>query len=701
MDAENASLGDGRRGRQEEYGRAQHNSESRGFAGFGSNEFDSANGSNGATNRSDSIPDHGYTWTPAPPSTPPQNQHSTGGSSALDPFAAWNTPGVIGDSAAVGLMTSGGQEPDPRFSTSPSDPSPFPAPPDGPDTAALSTRHSAGPTTAPGQTDPDGIPRIPQSNPGPEGGHSASLASSARIPIPGPYAAEQQLLSTDSTVPTSGTRPGGSDPLAAPTTQLPTSGTPEDAYPLPPETPPHGDSYGGAADPGSLPSWLSSIGEEPVPHPLETGGRRRKLDLTESGESDESFNPFEDQHAPEHAENSAAATTDPHDLPGIPEADTFDSELAARPELPTRGLPTRGRTAPAAGPEEGSAAPPLPARRLPRSAARHAPAPADEPDSGSHNAHEAPAVTTAGVPEPAHAENIAESPDNEHELPAPRRLPRSAARYGPEDEQPGVRGDQQPALRIAGPADEGIPADEAGARTAPPRLAPPDGTPILDRLLDPAPAHKIDPDDESGAPVAELLTRILESEDSGPARHSGSDEPAEDAPEAVVPLSPLTLVPEDTGESIDEDDEADSRPPLETRRSRRAREAAEAAEAAKSAAAAPARPETPVSEPIADPEPAAPALRLPAPAEDSPSRHTRSEEGADIDIHLIMRLLTASDDLEVLAGQAETGEVSAAEVARAAREARAAVLSAVTAWYGGPAQMVKFANALLQAARES
>src|SRR5690606_35700642 len=98
------------------------------------------------------------------------------------------------------------------------------------------------------------------------------------------------------------------------------------------------------------------------------------------------------------------------------------------------------------------------------------------------------------------------------------------------------------------------------------------------------------------------------------------------------------------------------------------------------------------------PAPAEPE-RGPVPADIS--RHSRSEEGADIDIHLIMRLLTASDDLEVLAGQAEAGEVSADEVARAAREARSAVLSAVTAWYGGPTQMVKFANALLQAARES
>lgn len=711
MDAENASLGDGRRGRQEEYGRTQHDSESRGFAGFGSNEFDSANGSNGAGNRSDAIPDHGYTWTPAPPSTPPQGQHSTGGSAALDPFAAWNTPGVIGDAAAVGVMTSGGQEPDPRFSTSPSDPPPFPAPPDdpnGPDTAALSTRHSAGSGTAPGRTDPAGMPRVPQSNPGQDGGHAASLASSARIPVPGSrYAADQPLPSPDSTIPSAGNRPGGPDPLAAATTQLPTSGSPEAAYPLPPETPPHADPYGDSSpDTGSLPSWLSSIGEEPVPHSLESGGRRRKLDLTETGESGESFNPFEDQHSAEQAESPTAVTTDPHELPGIPvgerEPDAFDDELAARPELPSRGLPTRGarsRTAPAVGAEEESATPPLPARRLPRSAARHAPAPADEPDPSSHNAHEA---RLGGTAEPAHTGENPEPSDSRHELPAPRRLPRSATRFTPDDDQSDTRDDRQPALRIAAPAEEGTSAGQTAGRSAPPRLAPPDGTPILDRLLDPEPAHKIDPDNESGAPVAELLTRILESEDSAPSRHAGSGEPAENASETapVATPAPLTLVPDEADDSAaDTLDEADSRPPLETRRSRRAREAAEAGEPAAPEQSAP--PEATLSGPAADPVPALPGTRLPAPVEDTASRHSRSEEGADIDIHLIMRLLTASDDLEVLAGQAEAGEVSAAEVARAAREARAAVLSAVTAWYGGPAQMVKFANALLQAARES
>ncbi|MEV0048369.1 hypothetical protein AB0H60_33570 [Nocardia rhamnosiphila] len=700
MDAENASLGDERRGRQEEYGRAQENSESRGFAGFGSNQFDSANGTNGATNRSDSVPDHGYTWTPAPPSTPAQNQHSTGGSAALDPFAAWNTPGVIGDTAAVGVMTSGNQEPDSRFSTSPTDPSQFPAPPDdpnGPDTAALSTRHSAGPVSDPGRTDPGALPRISPPGPGQAGDHSAALASSARIPTPGsPYATELP----PSADPTAG-RP---DSFSVPTTQLPTSGSLEAAYPLPPETPQRPDDYGDpSADTGSLPSWLSSIGDEPVPHPLETGGRRRKLDLAESGAPADAFNPFEDQYAPGQEENPAVAVTDPHPLSGAPgeERETaLDGDPGTRPELPSRGLPTRsspGRTAPGPGAEEESAAPPLPARRLPRSAARHAPAPPDETNTVAPNAHEALPANAVGLPEQAQTGDPSDAADSERELPAPRRLPRSAARYNIDDEQPGAHGDQQPALRIAVQPEEADPADETGAHTAPPRLAPPDGTPILDRLLEPEPAHGSDPGDESGAPVAELLTRILESEEP---RHSGSDEPADEAPETTAAaLSPLTLVPDAAGDPAPESGEgADSRPPLETRRSRRAREAAEA-EAAKSAV--PDRPEAALSGPAPEPEPALPAARRPEPLEDTTSRHGRSEEGADIDIHLIMRLLTASDDLEVLAGQAETGEVSAAEVARAAREARAAVLSAVTAWYGGPAQMVKFANALLQAARET
>ncbi|WP_063061502.1 hypothetical protein [Nocardia sienata] len=701
MDAENASLGDERRGRQEEYGRAHPNSESRGFAGFGSNEFDSANGTNGATNRSDSVPDHGYTWTPAPPSTPTQNQHSTGGSAALDPFAAWNTPGVIGDTAAVGVMTSGAQEPDSRFSTSPTDPSRFPAPPDdpnGPDTAALSTRHTAGSASDPGQTDPGALPRIPQQSPGQAGEHSAALASSARIPAPGsPYAADSPPAA-EPTIPASAGRPG-SDPFSVPTTQLPTSGSMEAAYPLPPETPQRPDAYGDSSpDTGSLPSWLSSIGDEPAPHPLETGGRRRKLDLTEPGPSADAFNPFEDQHSPGHEENSAATVTDPRALSGVPGEErepALDNDSAARPELPSRGLPTRGRTAPGPGPEEESAAPPLPARRLPRSAARHAPTPADEPNTAPPNAHEALPANSVGLHEPVPAGDPSGASDSDRELPSPRQLPRSAARYNTDDEQSGAHGDQQPALRIAAQPEEAGPADETAAHTPPPRLAPPEGTPILDRLLDPEPAHGIDPDDESGAPVAELLTRILESEDP---RHAGSAEPAEEAPETTAAaVSPLTLVPDTASEPAPESgDGADSRPPLETRRSRRAREEAEAAKSA-----APDRSEATLSGPAPEPVPALPMARRPVPVEDTASRHSRSEEGADIDIHLIMRLLTASDDLEVLAGQAETGEVSAAEVARAAREARAAVLSAVTAWYGGPAQMVKFANALLQAARES
>ncbi|WP_328388615.1 hypothetical protein [Nocardia sp. NBC_00416] len=715
MDAENASLGDERRGRPEEYGRAQVNSESRGFAGFGSNGFEAANGSNGATHRSDSIPDHGYTWTPAPPSTPTQNQHSTGGSAAMDPFAAWNTSGVIGD-AAVQVMTSDSQDPDSRFSTSPSDPSPFPAPPDDPnglDTAALSTRHGS-PSGAHGQADSAAMPRISQ----PGAAHSAE-------PLP----------ATDPTVPSGGHGLPAPDSLSGvATTQLPAAGTPEAAaygYPPAPETgsspsyhaaAPEADSFNGSSpDTGSLPSWLSSIGEEPVPQQLETGGRRRKLDLTESAEPAEAFNPFEDQHTPGYEQSSASETTDSHELPRIPSghaADSFEADPAPRPELPSRGLPTRSpraRGTSAPGTEDEPAAAPGTARRLPRSAARHAPAPADEPDPGPATAHD-PLTRSAPVePEPAYPIETAAGPDGsegDHELAAPRRLPRSVARYTTDDETSGSGGRSHEAasLRIVGPLDEAAPAVDAET-LAPPRLAPPaDSTPILDRLLDPEPAHGIDPGDESGtAPVAEILTRILESEqESGPSRHAGSEEPADPAePEAAVEspatyrpaeVAPLALVPDETTEIASDEHEGDSRPPLETRRSRRAREAAEAAQTP-----LPDRPEPELPEAAATT--AAPAeltgARPPAPAPDTASRHSRTEEGADIDIHLIMRLLTASDDLEVLAGQAEAGEVSAAEVARAARDARAAVLSAVSAWYGGPAQMVKFANALLQAARES
>ncbi|WP_280489185.1 hypothetical protein [Nocardia carnea] len=683
MDAENASLGDERRARPEEYGRGQLNSESRGFAGFGSNGFDSAEGSNGATNRPESVPDRGYTWTPAPPSTPHQNPQNTGGSAALDPFAAWDTSGVIGDVPGGLTMSPGEHEPNSRFTTPPADGPPY-IPDDSPGTAALHTRSVAtsGSHQTPGQADSAAMPRISQS-----GDPSPALSSSSRIPMPTAYQPDTQR-------PDERTVPSG-DPAqlsGAATTQLPTAEQNEagaSGMPLPPSGDPAGyrsapaetDSFGGSsADTGSLPSWLSSIGEEPVPQALESGGRRRKPALTEPAEPDSGqFNPFEDQHRPEES-----GARDPYELPAAAN-DSADGPDPARLSLPTRS-PRGPAPAPESATEDDSAPPALPARRLPRSAARHAPAEIE--DVPAQN----PATSEAG---------------GAGELPAPRRMPRSASRYKPDSERSAGLEPDSAGFRAAEPVAD----TDAGDRSSdsppeietPPRLAPPaESTPILDRLLDPEPAHSTESDDDS-APVSEILTRILESEQETPgSRHSEpSSAPAPETAEAAAdpqPIprratsSPLTLVPDEPApEAHTGGDE--SRPPLETRRSRRAREAAEA---------------TPV--PSADrPEPIVAELTTPALIEpehgpvpaDSASRHSRSEEGADIDIHLIMRLLTASDDLEVLAGQAEAGEVSAAEVARAAREARSAVLSAVTAWYGGPAQMVKFANALLQAARES
>lgn len=677
MDAEKASLGDERRARPEEYGREPRNSESRGFAGFGSNGFDSAEGSNGATNRPESVPDRGYTWTPAPPSAPPQNAQNTSGSAALDPFAAWNTSGVIGDSPEIQAMGPVEHEPNSRFSTPPADGPPY-VPDDGPETAALHTRTPAtgGPHQVSGQVDSAALPRI-----SPPGEPSPTLSSSTRIPMP---AAHQP----DSARP---------DELTVP------SGDPGTFRGAAAET----DSFGGSsADTGSLPSWLSSIGEEPVPQALESGGRRRKPALTEPAESEaDPFNPFEDQHRPEESGTRSSAA---YELPAAV-GSSADGPESARSALPTRT--PRGRaSAPAGTTEDESAPPALPARRLPRSAARHAPAGIEEaPASGTGDA---PATDTAAE-SPLSSPNTGprESEPAAAELPAPRRMPRSASRYKPDSERPARRQPDAAAFHAVGPVDEtgtGDPDIDSPPETeAPPRLAPPtDSAPILDRLLDPESAHSSDsPDDSGAAPVSEILTRILESEKESPAsRHaepSAASEP--DIAEAAADpqptprratSAPLTLVPDEPLTAPEAPAGSDqSRPPLETRRSRRAREAAEA----------------PALGPADQPEPVAADRTVPALAEpehgpvpaDTPSRHSRSEEGADIDIHLIMRLLTASDDLEVLAGKAEAGEVSTTEVAQAAREARAAVLSAVSAWYGGPAQMVKFANALLLAARES
>ncbi|MBF6352726.1 hypothetical protein IU448_27505 [Nocardia flavorosea] len=700
MDAENASLGDERRARPEEYGRGPRNSESRGFAGFGSNGFDSAEGSNGATNLPESVPDRGYTWTPAPPSAPHQNPQNTAGSAALDPFAAWNTSGVIGDAPEVQAMSPVEHESNSRFTTPPADGPPY-VPDDGPETAALHTRAAAtgGSHQVSGQADSAALPRISQS-----GEPSPALSSSSRIPMPAAYQPDSQRPD-ELTVPS-----GGPAEMPRATTQLHTAEQNDDGGSggaLPPagdpgtyRPAPESDSCGGSsADTGSLPSWLSSIGEEPVPQALESGGRRRKPALTEPAESDaDQFNPFEDQHRPEESGSRSGAS---YELPSA--GKSADGPESARSALPTRT--SRGHApAPATTTEDESAPPALPARRLPRSAARHAPAGIEEaPGSGTGDS---PAAATVADSPPSSPPNLgSQESEPVAELPAPRRMPRSASRYKPDSERSARRQPDAAASRAEGPVEEtdtgGQGIDSAPEAEAPPRLAPPaDATPILDRLLDPESAHSSDSDDDSGtAPVSEILTRILESEQEPPAsRHAEStaaEAAADPQPTARRATStPLTLVPDEPRTAPEAPAGNDqSRPPLETRRSRRAREAAEA----------------PSPLPADRPEPitadlTAPALtepeRGPVPA-DTPSRHSRSEEGADIDIHLIMRLLTASDDLEVLAGKAEAGEVSTTEVAQAAREARAAVLSAVSAWYGGPAQMVKFANALLQAARES
>ncbi|MCP9622729.1 hypothetical protein FOH10_00655 [Nocardia otitidiscaviarum] len=81
-------------------------------------------------------------------------------------------------------------------------------------------------------------------------------------------------------------------------------------------------------------------------------------------------------------------------------------------------------------------------------------------------------------------------------------------------------------------------------------------------------------------------------------------------------------------------------------------------------------------------------------------RQAAAASGATVEPQHVMRLLLASHELDTAATKAESGEITVAELARAAHRTRAAAVELVSAWYGGADQMRNFAEALLQAASE-
>ncbi|MFC9996223.1 hypothetical protein [Nocardia sp. NPDC127526] len=99
------------------------------------------------------------------------------------------------------------------------------------------------------------------------------------------------------------------------------------------------------------------------------------------------------------------------------------------------------------------------------------------------------------------------------------------------------------------------------------------------------------------------------------------------------------------------------------------------------------------------PEPQ-PASRRAAP-EPEPAQAVSRGDSPTIDLHQIMRLLVTSHDLDAAALKAEAGEITVSELARAARRTRSAAVDLIAAWYGGPAEMRKFGEVLLQAAAET
>ncbi|WP_067716346.1 hypothetical protein [Nocardia yamanashiensis] len=86
----------------------------------------------------------------------------------------------------------------------------------------------------------------------------------------------------------------------------------------------------------------------------------------------------------------------------------------------------------------------------------------------------------------------------------------------------------------------------------------------------------------------------------------------------------------------------------------------------------------------------------------APVRTDFREPGStSIGLPEIMRLLVASQDLEAAALQAEAGDITVSDLARAARRTRHAAVDLVTSWYGGADQMRVFGEMLLRAAGET
>ncbi|GAB2541628.1 hypothetical protein [Nocardia heshunensis] len=158
-------------------------------------------------------------------------------------------------------------------------------------------------------------------------------------------------------------------------------------------------------------------------------------------------------------------------------------------------------------------------------------------------------------------------------------------------------------------------------------------------------------------------------------RHAPDPEPAPQ--EAPARLESLEAVAASLRESVQETPRPAERQPIPSRR--RA---------------------APEPEPVAvEPIPVVAASPAPALAASKAAEFRTGD--ASIDLHHIMRLLTASHDLEVAAQAAESGADNVADLAAAAHRTRAAAVEIVTAWYGGADHMRNFGEVLLQAAAES
>ncbi|WP_157228953.1 hypothetical protein [Nocardia brevicatena] len=639
MDAEYASLGDELRARQEEYRRNQQNSESGGWSSTGMTGVTPANGSTG---RPEFISDNNYAWTPAPtfttpPPGPPQQTNGSYSSGTFGSYPSGTFSGQNGTYSSGTPHTPNGSNPAGSSNTGNGT---YPSGSFNVQNGSYTSGSFNGLISPEGFTDSGGD----------AGGTSPSGNESYTTGIfDGPSSPNTvgftDLSATGGSVPS----PATSDSAATMVVNAPNSSK----FTAPPQRPDSHSSVPVQPTPPGPPALPASPSAYAAPATQDDDSQPITAVLPKTGS-----------------------------LPALPtrsSATRASSRPAAQPTM--AGRPTTSTSASSAGtaasrddrfPETAAPATSAPEAPGPRTPAPDTPAIQETP---SREPRSAEALASLLAEQLALAERLSSAASRETSAAA------SLSRQTPEPEA-------HPAHSSNGRV-PGIPSTTsapAPSRSAVPRLPAPDA--------DIAASTATQPSDHSG-----WFSTISDENTAPPS--PPSDEAGEPAPHTTDrPESSEELYGPIRDEAHNTAPPVFEAPPAATRSERRRNGSSEFRPRALTEFHAALAPAAPTEPPAGAPDSRAAA---PAPA-DTASRRSRrrsADNNSEINIHLIMQLLLAGDELHDVATRAEAGDASIEEFIHTARQARDASLAVVSAWYGGTDRMVKFAQSLLHAAGES